>query len=209
MVGLLSAGVSGFSLMHSDIGGYVVLKLNLAGKQIPVIVRTPELLMRWTELNAFTAVMRTMEGAAPDITPQFDASAQTLAQMERFGKVYKGLARYRKALVAEASARGYPLVRHLFLHYPDDPNTHALKYQFLLGPDLMVAPVLDKGRDEVDVYFPEGGQWTDLWTGADVGVEGEWTTCPAPIGKPAVFLRKGGLMTGDIVAGLKSVGVLA
>ena len=45
-----------------------------------------------------------------------------LAQMARFAKVYKGLAPYRKALVAEAAARGYPVVRHLFLHYPDDPK---------------------------------------------------------------------------------------
>jgi alpha-glucosidase len=208
VVGLLSAGVSGFSLMHSDIGGYVVLKFNFVGRQIPVIVRTPELLMRWIELNAFTAVMRTMEGAAPEITPQFDSSPEMLAQMARFAKVYKGLAPYRKALVAEAAARGYPVVRHLFLHYPNDPNTHALKYQFLLGPDLMVTPVLDKGRDTVDVYFPMGSQWTDLWTGAAVGQEGEWMEAPAPLSKPAVFLRKGAPAAQQIIDGLKSAGIL-
>ena len=208
VVGLLSAGVSGFSLMHSDIGGYVVLKFNFVGRQIPVIVRTPELLMRWIELNAFTAVMRTMEGAAPEITPQFDSSPEMLAQMARFAKVYKGLAPYRKALVAEAAARGYPVVRHLFLHYPDDPNTHELKYQFLLGSDLMVAPVLDKGRDTVDVYFPRGSQWTDLWTGADAGEEGEWMEAPAPLSKPAVFVRKGAPAAQQIIDGLKGVGIL-
>jgi len=209
VVGLLSAGVSGFSLMHSDVGGYVVIKLNLAGKQFPVINRTPELLMRWMELNAFTAVLRTMEGAAPDITPQFDSSAETLAHMQRFAKVYKGLAPYRKKLVAEANARGYPVVRHLFLHYPDDPNTHELRYQFLLGPDLMVAPVLDKGADTVEVYFPQGSEWIDLWTRADAGKTGAWVRMPAPLGKPAVFLRKGGATNTEIIEGLKGVGVLS
>jgi sulfoquinovosidase len=208
VVGLLSAGVSGFSLMHSDVGGYVVIKINVAGRQIPIINRTPELLMRWMELNAFTAVFRTMEGAAPDLSPQFDASPATLAQMARFAKVYKGLGLYRKKLVAEAAARGWPVVRPLFLHYPGDPNTYGLRYQFLLGRDLMVAPVLDKGADAVDVYFPEGSRWTSLWSGADAGKAGAWVRMPAPIGEPAVFLRKGGPGADEIIQGLKSVGVL-
>ena len=100
-----------------------------------------------------------------------------LAHMERFGKVYKGLAPCRKQLVAQAAARGYPVVRHLFLHYPDDANTFGLRYQFLLGPDLMVAPVLDKGADTVEVYFPVGTDWVDLCTGADAGRQGEWASC--------------------------------
>ena len=159
VVGLLSGGVSGFSLLHSDTGGYVVLKLNVVGKDIPVIARTPELLMRWIELNAFTAVLRTHEGLDPAASAQFDSNAETLAQMRRFSKVYKGLGTYRKRLIDDAASRGHPVVRHLFLHYPDDVNTHGLRYQFLLGPDLMVAPVLDKGAEAVDVYFPRGSQW--------------------------------------------------
>jgi len=160
------------------------------------------------ELNAFTAVLRTMEGLAPDLTPQFDFSPETLAHMARFAKVYKGLAPYRKKLVAEAATRGYPVVRHPFLHYPDDPNTHGLRYQFLLGRDLMVAPALDKGADSVEVYFPEGSEWTDLWTGADAGRAGDWVRMPAPLGKPAAFLRKSGAANAEIIAGLKGVGVL-
>jgi alpha-glucosidase len=209
VVGLLSSGVSGFSLMHSDVGGYDVIKLDALGKAIPFINRTPELEKRWMELNAFTAVLRTMEGLAPDLSPQFDSTPDALAHSAFFSKVYKGLAPYRKRLVAEAAARGYPVVRPLFLHYPDDPNAYELKYQFLLGPDVLVAPVLDKGADSVDVYFPAGDEWTDLWTGAAAGGVGDWATMPAPIGKPAVFLKKGGASRAEIVAGLKSAGVLS
>ena len=208
VVGLLSGGVSGFSLLHSDTGGYVVLELDLMGKTFPVIARTPELFMRWIELNAFTAVFRTHEGLDPAVSAQFDTNADTLAHMQRFGKVYKGLALYRKRLVVEAAHRGYPVVRHLFLHYPDDPNTFDLRYQFLLGADLMVAPVLDKGADSVEVYFPEGSEWVDLWTGAEAGKAGEWMRMPAPLSKPAVFLRKGSPSADDIIDGLRQVGVI-
>jgi alpha-glucosidase len=100
------------------------------------------------------------------------------------------------------------VARHLFLHYPDDPNTYALRYQFLLGPDLLVAPVLNKDADTVDVYFPAGTAWVDLWTGTDAGSVGDWSTMPAPLGKPAVFLRKGAASADQILSGLKSAGVL-
>jgi alpha-glucosidase len=59
------------------------LQLHLAGKEVPVLTRTPELQMRWTELNAFTAVLRTHEGLEPSVATQFDASPETLAQRDR------------------------------------------------------------------------------------------------------------------------------
>lgn len=208
VVGILSGGISGGSLIHSDIGGYSAFKLDLAGREIPVIARTPELQMRWTELGAFTAVLRTHEGLVPAISAQFDGSPALLAHMARFARVYKGLAAYRKRHIAEATARGYPLARHLFLHYPDDPATWKLRYQYLLGPDLMVAPVLEKGAAAVEVYFPQGSAWTDLWSGQDAGAAGAWATMPAPLGRPAVFLRKGAESSDLILDGLRSAGAL-
>ena len=208
VVGMLSDGVSGASLVHSDIGGYSAFKLDLAGRAIPLIARTPELQMRWTELAAFTAVLRTHEGLVPAISAQFDGSPALLAHMARFARVYRGLAAYRKRHVAEAAARGYPLARHLFLHYPEDRTTWTLRYQYLLGPDLMVAPVLDKGAASVEVYFPQGSAWSELWSGADAGVAGQWATWAAPLGRPAVFLRKGAPSAGLILDGLRGTGVL-
>ena len=208
VVGMLSGGVSGFSLVHSDVGGYVAISLHIAGKKVPVIARTDELLQRWMELAAFTAVFRTHEGLDPAVASQFDSSPANTAHLKRFAKVYKALAPYRKRLVAEAAQHGYPIARHPFLHYPDDPNTHGLRYQFMLGPDLMVAPVLDKGATTVEVYFPRGSQWIDLWTRREVGKEGDWVTMPAPLAKPAVFLRKGAASIDEIIDGLKGVGVL-
>jgi alpha-glucosidase len=208
LVGILSGGMSGYSMMHTDVGGYVALKVEIGGKPIPVINRTPELYKRWAELNAFTALMRGNEGITPDLSLQFNSTPDILAHFARCTKIFKGLAAYRKRLVAEAAATGTPLCRHLFLHYPDDPNTHGLRYQFLLGRDVLVAPVLDKGREHVDVYFPAGDAWIDLWTGAPAGKAGAWAEMPAPVGKPAVFLRGGGDSNDQIVAGLKAEGVL-
>jgi len=204
LVGMLSGGISGFSLMHSDIGGYVALKIDVEGKAIPIINRTPELMMRWMELNAFTAVMRTQEGITPNLSLEADSTPEMLAHLRRCGLIYRGLAPYRKALVAEANARGLPLVRHLFLHYPDDPNLREIRYQFLLGEDLMVAPVLDKGADSVDVYFPKGSAWIDPWTGNDVGHPGEWARMPAPLGQPGAFIRKGSPNAEVIAKALKA-----
>lgn len=207
VVGVLSGGVSGFSLVHSDTGGYVAAAVTIDGRRIPIIARAPELLMRWMELNAFTAVLRTHEGLDPAISAQIWTDAATLAHMQRFASVYKGLATYRKALVADAAALGHPVVRHLFLHYPADANVKGLRYQFLLGPDLLVAPVLDRGATSINVYFPEGDTWSDLWTGAPAGTPGEWQRMPAPLGRPAVFLRDGSPSADTIRAGLRAAGV--
>ncbi len=109
VVGLLSGGISGFSLLHSDTGGFV------ANKTFPVIARSKELLMRWMELNAFTVIFRTHDGLIPDISAQIDTDEETLSHLARFGQVYKLLAPYRKTLVAQAAKVGYPVVRHLVL----------------------------------------------------------------------------------------------
>ena len=72
----------------------------------------------------------------------------------------------------------------------------------------MVAPVLNRGAEEVDVYFPEGSAWTDLWTGAAAGAPGEWRRMPAPLGTPAVFLRRDAPSADVIRGGLRAAGVL-
>lgn len=100
------------------------------------------------------------------------------------------------------------MARHLFLHYPHDRDVYGLRYQYLLGPDLTIAPVVDKEATSVKVYWPQGTEWIDLWTGVDTGKAGEWTRMPAPLGRPAVFLRKGAESAAEIIGGLRGVDVL-
>jgi len=208
VVGTLSGGVSGFSLVHFDVGGYVTLSLDVAGKKFPIFARSNELFQRWMELGAFTAVYRTHEGLDPDISAQFDSDPANTQHLKRFATIFKALAPYRKRAIAEAATRGAPVVRHPFLHFPSDPNVHTLRYQFLLGADVMVAPVLDKGATSVEVYFPQGAEWIDMWTGEDAGTAGTWQSMPAPLGKPAVFLRKGSASAIDIRNTMKHAGIL-
>jgi len=208
VVGMLSGGVSGFSLLHSDSGGFTTMSFKLAGNKVPVIARSNELFQRWLELGALSAVFRTHEGLDPEISAQFDSTPANTTQLARCANIYKGLAAYRKNLIREAAEKGYPVTRHMFLHYPEDPNTHSLRYQYMLGAEILAAPVVDKGADSVDVYFPGGTEWIDLWTGQDAGKPGEWQRMPAPIGKPALFIRKGSPSMDEIINGLRSTGIL-
>ena len=61
---------------------------------------------------------------------------------------------------------GLPVMRPLVLHYPKDPETYNLNGEFLVGENLLVAPVLEQGATKKMVYLPEG-EWYDYWTGRE------------------------------------------
>jgi len=187
VTGLLSSGFSGYSLEHTDIGGYTAIDNPLLEYH-----RSKDLLLRWIELGAFTTVFRTHEGNIPEVNHQFYSDDETLRHFARFAKIYAAWKPYRMDLVEEASKTGLPVVRHPFLHYPNDPEVLGLNYQFMVGSELMVAPVLDPGADAVEVYLP-AGRWVHLWTGEGYRSPepGAYETVSAPIGKPAVFYKEG------------------
>jgi alpha-glucosidase len=186
VTGLLSSGLSGYSLEHSDIGGYTALDSPLLKYH-----RSKELLWRWIELGAFTTVFRTHEGNIPEVNHQIYSDRETLTHFARFAKIYTAWKPYRMELVKEASETCLPVLRHPFIHYPNDPEVPGLKYQFMVGPELMFAPVLDPGEDSVEVYLP-AGRWVHLWTGKLYGLSqrGVYEPVLAPIGEPAVFYKE-------------------
>ena len=187
VTGMLTSGLSGYGLTHSDIGGYTALDHPLVRYH-----RSKELLMRWTEMAAFTAVFRTHEGNRPEDNHQIYSDKESLRRFSHFAKVYAAWKPYRKELVKEASETGLPVVRHPFIHYPGDPEVYDLDYQFMVGSEFMVAPVLDPGENEVEVYLP-AGRWVHAWTGEVYGSSknGVYETVHAPIGEPAVFYQEG------------------
>lgn len=187
LIGLLSGGLSGFSLNHSDTGGYTTISSPLKDYH-----RSEELLLRWMEFSAFTSLLRSHEGNRPQDNQQVYNSPAALAQFARFAKVYAALAPYRATLMREASERGLPLVRPLWLHYPDDPASFAVEPRsFLLGDQLLVAPVLEPGVVQVEVALP-AGRWVHLWSRREYRIRaGEVVTVPAPMGQPAVFYPVG------------------
>ncbi|MCR9142328.1 MAG: alpha-glucosidase [bacterium] len=204
ITGLLSSGLSGYSLNHSDIGGYTTITNPIADYHRP-----RELLWRWTELSAFNVVFRTHEGNQPDNNFQIYDDEETLKFFSRFAKIFAALTPYRKALVADAEAKGHPVVRHLFVHYPNDPEVRKINHeQFMMGPDFLIAPVLDPDRVRVRVYLP-AGEWTHLWSGESVSLaEGEYRTVDAPLGKPAVYYKKDSAAGADLRASLESQDLL-
>lgn len=184
VTGLLSSGLCGFAFNHSDIGGYTAIKTPAVS-----YLRDKELFMRWAELNAFSVVFRTHDGVRPEDCVQFYTDTGTLDHFDRCARIYAAWAFYRKQLVYEAAETGLPVVRHCFIHYPEDKRIQRMTCeQFLVGTELLVAPVLEPARNEVDVYFPPG-EWTSVWSTAAYGAPNHATEAqvPAPIGRPAVF----------------------
>ncbi|GAK72002.1 alpha-glucosidase [Agrobacterium rubi] len=179
--GALSSGLLGNAYHHSDIGGYTSLFGN---------VRTPELLMRWAEMAAFTPVMRSHEGNRPRENVQIDQDPEVLAHFARMTRIYRYLAPYLKSLSAEAVDRGLPVQRPLFLHYQDDPQTYAIQDSYLYGADMLIAPVWQAAQENRIVYLPQGGQWVHVWTG-ECFTGGAEVNIAAPIGSPPVFYRTG------------------
>lgn len=175
----LSLGLTGIPFVHSDIGGYTSLFHNK---------RSKELFDRWLEMSVFSSVMRTHEGNRPKENFQFYDDENTLSLMAKMTKLRVALKPYVLDLVEEATSKGYPLQRPLFLHDPDDLTCYDIEDAYLFGQDLLVAPVLEKGKKERTVYFPKG-RWVHLWT-ERIYEAHTWSTVHAPIGYPPVFYRK-------------------
>lgn len=174
----LSAGMSGCGLSHSDIGGYTSLFGN---------TRTKELFLRWSEMAAFTPVMRTHEGNRPEENFQYYDDEDCMERLSRLVDVYTMLAPYMKELVSENAKSGIPVQRPLFLHYEEDAHCYEIPYEYMLGAELLVAPVYLSGAIRWDVYLP-GGPWIHLWTGEEYGTGSH--RVPAALGDIPVFYRK-------------------
>ncbi|WP_368503184.1 alpha-glucosidase [Alkalihalophilus sp. As8PL] len=174
----LSAGLSGCGISHSDIGGYTSLHGNK---------RSKELLLRWAEMAAFTPVMRTHEGNRPDDCFQFDGDDETLDHFVKMTNVYVALGSYLKEVVKVNANEGIPVQRPLFMEYEEDERSYDIKYQYMLGSDILVAPVYEEGKGKWTVYLPED-HWVHLWSGVEHN--GGYVEVEAPVGKPPVFYRK-------------------
>jgi alpha-glucosidase len=177
--GALSSGLLGNAYHHSDIGGYTSLFGN---------IRTPELLMRWAEMAVFTPVMRTHEGNRPRENLQIDDDPTVLSHFARMTRLWLHLVPYLRTLVADASTRGLPAQRPLFLHFEADRRTYSIQDAYLYGPDLLVAPVHQAGVEAWETYLPANTEWVHLWSGS-VHVGGQTVYVHAPLGQPPVFFR--------------------
>jgi alpha-glucosidase (family GH31 glycosyl hydrolase) len=154
----LSMGLSGVGVWGSDIGGFFSLGVNEL---------TPELLTRWVQFGAVSGVMRTEANgiAIPAKSrPQVFDPGQ-LVNWRRYSKLRTQLYPYIAAAAAGYRRSGMPIMRDLALRYPDDMEASRREEEFLFGPDLLAAPVLEPGARSRILYLPPG-RWIDLWRSA-------------------------------------------
>ena len=173
----LSLSVCGCGLSHSDVGGYTT---------IGPMTRGRELLMRWEEMNAFSPLMRSHEGNQPSRSVQFDADTQLLEHLARCVQLHVALKPYLTALERENTEKGIPVIRPLFYYYPED-WTWTEKFTYLLGRDLLVAPVITEGAKTRTVMLPKD-RWVHLWSKKEFA--GGLVTVDAPLGQIPVFIRR-------------------
>lgn len=181
--GMLSGGVSGSPLWHSDIGGYT--SINAVGKNY---VRPPELNTRWAQMQAFGVMMRTHEGNRPAVNQQVYDTAETRAAFAQASRIYAALYPYRKTVIDEAVATGVPAMRPMWMVAPHTSAADADR-QFFLGEHLLVAPVLASGADTVSVSFPPG-KWIHALTGQTYDGD-QVVEVAAPLDTPVAFVRDG------------------
>jgi alpha-glucosidase len=174
----INMGLCGIGYYHFDIGCYTTY-----GKY----TRTKEIFMRSAEIATFTMLMRTHEGNRPKANWQFDSDEETLNHLSKMVKIHLHLIPYLKHLSNEYQEEGIPPVRGCFIHYENDRKLFNLKYQFMLGQDLLIAPVIKPKIDKWKVYLPDD-VWIHLWSRKEY-VKG-WNEVDAPVGQPPVFYRK-------------------
>src|SRR5215471_2497793 len=149
---LMSMGISGMPLVGDDIGGF-------AG--------TPpaDLLTRWFEVGALNPIYRapTAKGTA-DQEPWVHGPEHEATRRKYIELRYR-LMPYLYTAIEETARTGIPLMRPIFLEYPQATEFYGDDRDFLFGRDLFVAPVTSEMVDAEDISLPPGG-WYDFWGGA-------------------------------------------
>jgi len=154
---LLNLGLSGVAFVGDDIGGF--------NGSPP-----PDLLTRWIEIGAFNPLFRdhTTKGSLPQEVWVHGAEQEAIRR--RYIETRYRLLPYIYTLAEEASRTGLPLVRPVFLEFPEllapsAPGFEHVDTEFLLGPDFLVAPApFAEMVEDYDVSYPPG-DWYDFWTG--------------------------------------------
>ena len=170
----LSAGMSGITLSHFDIGGFFSFMR---------IKRDREMLVRWMEMSAVSPMMRSHESLRPGKNAQ-PYDEDVLPYTKKLVRLHTALRPYIEHVVSEAR-EGIPAMRPLF-YDGDYAGEYDIDKAYFLGDDLIMFPVLEKGVTELTVDLPEGS-WRRLGTNEDY-TSGKHTVA-APLGSPAVFWR--------------------
>lgn len=171
IMGAQSMGMCGFPVWTSDTGGY---------RQSP----KPAVFARWTQFSAFCPLM--IVGGKSYREP-WHFSDEIETTFRRYAQLHHAMLPYIKTYTNEAYAQGTPIMRPMFLEFPNDAESYRHEYQFMFGADLLVAPVYTE-KNSRDIYLPEG-RWLDfdtleLYDGGKLLKD-----YPAPLARIPVFAR--------------------
>ncbi|GIT80889.1 alpha-xylosidase [Leifsonia sp. LS1] len=173
--GGLSLAFSGFGFWSHDIGGF-------EGTPDPGVFK------RWTAFGLLSSHSRLHGSDSVRVPWAFDEEAVEVTR--RFTKLKLRLMPYLYAAGREAALRGTPVMRPLQLEFPGDPAVDHLDRQYLLGPDLLVAPVFSPA--DVEFYLP-AGTWTSLLTGERVE-GGAWRRETHAFDSLPLYVREGAVL---------------
>ncbi|TDC72687.1 glycoside hydrolase family 31 protein [Streptomyces hainanensis] len=186
----LSIGLSGIPWWTTDIGGFH------GGDPDDPAYR--EVLVRWFQFGALCPIFRLhgfrlpwlplggeMTGGPNEV---WSYGEEAYAVMTRYLRLRERIRPYVDEQMRTAAREGLPVMRPLFLEFPDDARSWTVADQFLLGPDLLVAPVTEAGATHREVHLPAGARWTCAWTGtAHQG--GTTARLAAPLDRIPLLLR--------------------
>jgi alpha-glucosidase len=177
---LLNMGVSGVALIGSDVGGF-------SGNP------SPELYTRWLQAAALTPFLRSHSEAGSNPHEPY-SFPKAYADINRASiELRYRLLPYIYTLFGEHTRTGSPVMRPLWFEYPDDARTYLVEDEYLVGRDLLVAPVVTEGVIKRHVYFPAGDRWVDWWTGKTYE-GGKDADIDAPLDRLPLFARAGAVI---------------
>jgi alpha-D-xyloside xylohydrolase len=174
----LGAGISGMAFWTADLGGYLT----------PKGPANPRLFMRWTQYSAFSP---TMELLSTSNRGPWDYGEDALKNYRKYAVLHMSLFPYRYAAAQEAAKTGMPIMRALVLEYQNDQRAREAKDEYLFGPDLLAAPVIDENTSRA-VYLPDG-QWIDYWSGKHLS-GGDEVIADAPPDVLPLYARAGAIL---------------
>jgi alpha-D-xyloside xylohydrolase len=183
-----TAGLTGVAAWGVDIGGIV------DGRDGGLAGLDEELWVRWCQYGALTPIMRDHLGfkwGAGRLGRPIDlwSSERTIATFREYAELHLRLFPYFHGLARLAAHSGIPIIRALFLEYPSYREAWTIPDQYLLGEDLLVAPVFVSGARSRTVWFPPG-EWVSWWDGSRVSGPA-WAEVAAPLERIPLFQRAG------------------
>ncbi|XP_065068452.1 neutral alpha-glucosidase AB-like isoform X2 [Rhopilema esculentum] len=179
----LSIGIAGLPFVGADVGGFF---------DNP----STELLVRWYQAGSFLPFFRAHAHLDTKRREPWLFDDNTKAFIREAIRRRYILLPYWYTLFRETSINGSPVIRPLWVEYPDDSKTFDIDDEYLVGKDLLVKPVTAAGQTSVDVYFPGGEKelWFDVEDFSTVYNGGQQVNVAAPLHKIPVFQRGGSII---------------